>query len=67
MAGDRRTDEKIRREMTAERAQLEEALADLRRSLDEKRRLAAAAGGAIAAGFAAGAAVVVVRRRRRRR
>ncbi len=62
MPGDRRTVEEIRREITTERDQLVDALADLRESIDEKSRLAAVVGGALAVGLAAAAAVTVVRR-----
>lgn len=62
MPGDRRTVEEIRREITTERDQLVDALADLREGIDEKSRLAAVVGGALAVGLAAAAAVTVVRR-----
>ena len=62
MPGDRRTVEEIRREITTERKQLVDALADLREGIDEKSRLAAVVGGALAVGLAAAAAVTVVRR-----
>ncbi len=62
MSGDRRTEEEIRREITTEREQLADALADLREGIDAKRRPAAVVGGALAAGLAAAAAVTVVRR-----
>lgn len=62
MPGDRRTEKEIRREITTEREQLAEALADLREGIGEKRRLAAVVGGALAAGLAVAAAVTVVRR-----
>lgn len=62
MPGDRRTVEEIRREITTERDQLVDALADLREGIDEKSRLAAVVGDALAVGLAAAAAVTVVRR-----
>ncbi len=62
MPGDRRTVEEIRREITTERQQLVDALADLREGIDEKSRLAAVVGGALAVGLAAATAVTVVRR-----
>lgn len=62
MPGDRRTVEEIRREITTERDQLVDALADLREGIDEKSRLATVVGGALAVGLAAATAVTVVRR-----
>lgn len=62
MPGDRRTVEEIRREITTEREQLVDALADLREGIDEKSRLATVVGGALAVGLAAATAVTVVRR-----
>jgi hypothetical protein len=60
--GDRRTDEDILREITAEREQLAAALADLREGIDAKRRFATIVGGALATGLAAVAAFKVARR-----
>jgi hypothetical protein len=58
---DRRTEQEIRREITAERAQLADALADLRQGIAAKRRPAAIVGGALAAGLTAAAAFKVRR------
>ena len=62
MPGDRRPEEEIRREITTEREQLADALADLRKSIDAKRRPAAVAGGALAAALVTVAAVKALRR-----
>ncbi len=62
MPGDRRTVEEIRREITTEREQLVDALADLREGIHAKSRLAAVVGAALAVGLAAAAVVTVVRR-----
>ncbi len=62
MPGDRRTIEEIRREITTEREQLVDALADLRKGIAAKSRLAAVVGAALAVGLAAAAAVTVARR-----
>jgi hypothetical protein len=64
--GDRRTVEEIRREITTEREQLVNALADLREGIAAKSRLAAVVGAALAVGLAAAAAVTVVRRLKRK-
>lgn len=61
MSADRRTEEQIRREITTERAQLADALADLREGINAKRRPAAIVGGALAAGLTAAAALKVLR------
>jgi len=60
--GERRTEEDIRREITSEREQLVDALADLRAAVDAKRRPAAILGGAVAAALTAAVVVKVVRR-----
>ena len=62
MPADRRTEEEIRREITTERAELADALADLREGVYEKRRLATVVGGGLAAAIAAMTAVRIVRR-----
>jgi hypothetical protein len=62
VAGEPRTDANIRSEISAEREQLVDALADLREGIEAKRRLAAALGMLIAAGLATAASVKVVRR-----
>ena len=62
MVGEPRTDADIRRELSAERDQLVDALADLRGGIEAKRRLAVAVGTVVAAGFAAAATVKIVRR-----
>ena len=49
MPSEHRTEAEIRREIAAERAQLAEALADLRAGTGDRRRLAGLAGGALAA------------------
>ena len=67
MAGDRRSDEEIRREIAAEREHLAAALADLRASTGDRRRLAALAAGPLAAGLGLAALRRAVRRRRSRR
>ena len=64
MTAERRTDERIRAEIAAERAGLTEAIADLRQGVDAKRGLAKAVGGAVAAGIAALTALRVARRLR---
>ena len=65
MAAERRTQEQILSEIAAERAQLADALTDLRTGIDAKRRPAAVVGGVLAAGLATAAALRVVRRLRR--
>jgi hypothetical protein len=65
VSADRRTEEAIRREITTERAQLADALADLRESVNAKRRPAAVVGGALAAGLTTAVAVKVLRLIRR--
>jgi hypothetical protein len=62
MTVERRTDEDIRREISAERDQLVEALAELRQGIEAKRRLAVALGTFVVAGLATAASVKVVRR-----
>ena len=62
MAGERRSEEELRREIAGEREQLADALADLREGVDAKRRPAAVVGGALAAAGAALAARRIVRR-----
>jgi hypothetical protein len=64
VAGDRRPEEEIRREIASEREALVSALADLRQGVDEKRKLAAVVGGALTAAFAAVAALRLGRRLR---
>jgi hypothetical protein len=59
---DHRTEEEIRREITTEREQLADALADLREGIDAKRRPAVVVGGVLAAALAAAVAIKVVRR-----
>lgn len=66
MADDRRSDSDIRRDITAEREQLADAVTDLRDSVAAKRKPAAMIGGAVAAGLAAVAATRLVRRFTRR-
>jgi len=61
---ERRTDEQIRSEIASERAELVEALADLRAGVDGKRRMAAAVAGSLAVATAALTAVKVGRRLR---
>lgn len=62
MPGNRRPEDEIRREIAAERAQLVDALADLRTGMAQKRRLAAGVAAALAAGLAAAVAVEIARR-----
>lgn len=64
MAHEPRTDEDIRSEITTEREELVDALADLREGIEKKRRLAVVAGTLIAAGLAAGTSVKTIRRLR---
>ena len=64
MIAERRTDEQIRSEIASERAELVEALADLRAGVDGKRRMAAAVAGSLAVATAALTAVKVGRRLR---
>jgi hypothetical protein len=59
---DHRTEEEIRREITTEREQLADALADLREGIDAKRRPAVVVGGVLAAALAAAVAIKIVRR-----
>ena len=65
MAGDRRSETEIRREIAAEREQLTVAIAELRSAVGDRRRVAAAAGSALATGLAAAALVRFLVRRRR--
>ena len=65
MADNGRNAEEIRREITTEREQLADALADLREDLRSARRIPMIAGGALAAGLVAAAALNAVRRYRR--
>jgi hypothetical protein len=62
---ERRTEQEIRHELTTEREQLADALADLRKDIDAKRRPAAVVAGALGAALAAVATVKVLRRRGR--
>ncbi len=62
MAGDRRTEEEIRREIASQREELASALADLRQGVDEKRKLAAVVGGTLAAAITTVAALRLGRR-----
>ena len=64
MIAERRTDEQIRSEIASERAELVEALADLRAGVDGKRRMAAAVAGSLAGATAALTAGQVGRRLR---
>jgi len=64
VAHEPRTDEDIRSEITTEREELVDALADLREGIEKKRRLAVVAGTLIAAGLAAGTSVKTIRRLR---
>ncbi len=64
MPGERRSEQEIRREIAAEREQLADALAELRKGIDGKRRSAAAVVGVIAAACSAAAALMFVRRLR---
>jgi hypothetical protein len=59
---ERRTEADIRQEITTERQELVDALADLRKDIDAKRRPAAIVGGAVAAGLATLAVAKVFRR-----
>jgi len=65
VADNGRNAEEIRREITTEREQLADALADLREDLRSARRIPMIAGGALAAGLVAAAALNAVRRYRR--
>jgi hypothetical protein len=58
---DRRTEEEIRREIATERQQLEDALADLRKSIAAKRRPAVLALAALATLLAVVVAVKLLR------
>lgn len=66
MADEQRTDADIRNEISAEREQLADALADLRAGVDAKRRLAGALGAIVVAGLATAASMRVARRLRGR-
>jgi hypothetical protein len=59
---ERRTDQDIRGEIATEREQLVEAVADLRRSIDDKRKPAAVVGGVLAAAVTAGVLVKIAQR-----
>jgi hypothetical protein len=59
---DHRTEEEIRREITAEREQLADALADLREGIDAKRKPVTVISSVLAAALAAAMAIKVVRR-----
>ena len=62
MPAERRTVADIRQEITTERQELVDALADLRKDINAKRRPAAIVGGAVAAGLATLAVAKVFRR-----
>jgi len=62
VAGERRTEEEIRREIASEREELASALADLRQGVDAKRRLAVVVGGTLTAALATVAALQLGRR-----
>ena len=62
MPAERRTEADIRQEITTERQELVDALADLRKDINAKRRPAAIVGGAVAAGLATLAVAKVFRR-----
>lgn len=62
MPADRRTQEEILGEITAEREELAGALADLRASVAAKRSAAAVVGGVLAAGLTAVIAARIARR-----
>lgn len=65
MAADRRNTETVRRDISAEREQLADALGDLRTDArSAARKIPVIAGGALAAGLALRAAVAAVKRRR---
>ncbi|MGH3021517.1 MAG: hypothetical protein ACRDNR_15370 [Gaiellaceae bacterium] len=64
MASDGRGTEDVRRDITAERQQLADALTDLRTDLRSARRIPAVIGGALVAGLAVAAVVAAARRRR---
>lgn len=59
---DERTDADIRLEISAEREQLVDALADLRQGIAAKRRLAATVGALAVAAFATATSVKIARR-----
>ena len=62
MPSDHRTHGEILREITTEREQLADALADLREGIDAKRRPAAVVGVILVAALAAAVTMKVVRR-----
>ena len=62
MAAEPRTDQQIRSEISAEREQLVEALADLREGVRAKRNLAAAAVALTSIALATAASIRLVRR-----
>lgn len=62
MAADPRTDQQIRSEISAEREQLVEALADLREGVRAKRNLAAAVAALTSVALATAASIKLVRR-----
>ena len=65
MGSDGRASEDVRRDISAERQQLVDAVTDLRTDVrSAARKLPAIAGGALAAGLALGAIVAAAKRRR---
>jgi hypothetical protein len=62
VAADPRTDQQIRSEISAEREQLVEALADLREGVRAKRNLAAAVAALTSVAVATAASIKLVRR-----
>ena len=62
MAADPRTDQQIRSEISAEREQLVEALADLREGVRAKRNLAAAVAALTSVALATAASIKLIRR-----
>jgi hypothetical protein len=64
VASGRRGSEQVRREISAEREQLADALTDLRTDVRSARKIPAIAGGVFAAGLALAAVVAAAKRHR---